>query len=282
MNLSCSSSAGAPCRPGLLSRIPQLADRHRAGEFADGVYAALYFVHWQIALHGGCFASRTRRSDTRPDADAWLRRLESTPGEALDAALLELLERHQFRGVIPNVTRALAAWLRCEWPLRLSEAIPSAGEVLRMQARGERPVTLIARHPRMLQPVLRRENAFTFMVHDLEHAYKFFHDGHSHAAQRAFFACIARRCDAGEFDAFLGDGDFAAKFDYLASDMNTHVMHSLQYLRAILIEHYARTERRRAGERLSEAAESRIASLLSGLAAETGWNAGAQRNDERL
>lgn len=204
-----------------------------------------------------------------------------THGPALEAALAKLFQRYQFRGIIPSVAGAIAAWLQQRWPLRVLERVPTAREVLRMQADGVRPVTLLARYPRMLAPVLRKGNAFMFMVHDLEHAYKFYHDPRSHAQQRRLFQCLARRCKAGQFDVFLSDIEFAAKFDYLASDMNTHPLHSLQYLRAILIGHHAKMEEKEANEHLSANAEASVAALLAGVAREAGWGEGVRPGGRR-
>jgi hypothetical protein len=53
--------------------------------------------------------------------------------------------------------------------------------------------------------------------------------------------------------------------------MNTHVMHSLQFLRAILIEHHLRRERKAAGDVLSANARAEIAAILRSLSAGLDW-----------
>jgi len=248
----------------LLARVPQVAQRWRAGDLDDVYYAAIYFLYGQIAAHGVRYASRRFRADARPDATECAMRLAEWRGNVLRAHLLHELERHHFRGVIPNVPAALAAWLRGEWPLQLCEHVPSARDVLRMQANGMRPVTLLADYPRLLQPVLAKPSAWAFMVHDLEHAYKFFHDPLLHAAQRRFFEGVARALAQGTFARPLGDAQFATKFDYLIGDMNAHPHHGLHYLRAILIEFYLREE----GKPLHAALSSRDRAELNDVMAE--------------
>src|SRR3569832_57652 len=169
----------------------------RAGDLDDVYYAAIYFLYGQIAAHGVRYASRRFRADARPDATECAMRLAEWRGNVLRAHLLHELVRHHFRGVIPNVPAALAAWLRGEWPLQLCEHVPSARDVLRMQANGMRPVTLLADYARLLQPVLAKPSAWAYMDHDLEHAYKFFHDQLLHAAQRRFFERVARALAQG-------------------------------------------------------------------------------------
>ena len=246
-------------------RIACLVQRRRNGDIGDAAYAALYFLHWQAATHGRRFASRRFKQDPRPEHHIWLGDLERMGAGDARATLLHYFERYGFLGVIPNVGAALCAWLRGQWPLTLFERIPNPLEVLRMQAQGTRPVTVIAEFPRSLQPVLTKPNAHAFMIHDLEHAYKYFHNPPLHAGQKRFFATIQREIERGMFADYRHDPIFAAKFDYLISDMNTHVMHSLQFLRAILIEFYLRSERKPANGALSPAACTRVNAIMESL-----------------
>jgi hypothetical protein len=252
------SDAGADV---LLREIPPLAARWRQGEIAAPVFAGLYFLHWQLALHGRQFAARRRRGDARPDAAEW-RVWLATPGEGVRARLLDGFERYQFRGVIANVPAALAQWLRGAWPLALREDIPPPLEVLRLQAAGTRPVTALTAWPRLRAPVLHKPNAFAFFVHDLEHAWKFFFSPELHAGQCAFFACLETACERGVFAPYLAEAEFTARFHYLLSDMNTHPEHGRQYLRAILVEAHLRREGKAPAQMLSTAAERAIAGVM--------------------
>ena len=210
--------------------------RRRRGGLSDAVYAGLYFLHGQIAAHGRRFASRRDKGDSRPDPEAWWDALERAEGEALQQRLIAYFTRYHFLGVIPNVNLALCAWLRVAWRLCLWERIPSSAQMLRMQAQGWRAVTVLAGEARAQRPVLDKPDALAFMVHDLEHAYKFFHDPALQAGQMRFFGAVERLIASGELQGYCADPLFAAKFEYLIADMNTHPAHSLHYLNAILIE----------------------------------------------
>lgn len=255
----------------LLTRLPGLAVRWRAGEFDAAVFAALYFLHWQIATHGQAFASRKRKNDPRPDAEEWLAMLAASQGETRRARLLDWLERYQFRGVIGNVPVALAQWLRGAWPLILREDIPSPRDILRWQARGTRAVTVVTAWPRAREPVLNKSDAFAFFRHDLEHAYKFYHSPALYAGQCAFFARLEAALDRGVFAPYFDDAEFVIRFHYLMSDMNTHPEHSRQYLRAILIEFYRRRERKTLTEWLNAASERAIENVMRALEAPAPW-----------
>lgn len=251
----------------MLHYLPSFTARWRSGAMSDAAYAAVYFLLWQIERHRGRFASRRSKNDPRPDAPAWLADIEHATSQELPGLLADWFRHYQFQGVIPNVPAALYHWLTGAWPLRLLECIPAPRDVLRMQAEGARPVTVFSEFPRLMQPVLGKADAFAFMIHDLEHAYKLLYEPSLYQGQMAFFARL-RDCLDG-FEPYLEDAAFAAKFDYLISDMNTHPAHSLQYLKAILLDWHLRWEGKAASDRVSAPAWAAIEGLLedSGLRA---------------
>jgi len=247
----------------VLAELPCTTHRWRAGDFSDAAYAGLYFLHWQLELHGGRCAARKSKNAPKPTPLRWLAQWTAAPGAEIGPSLLEWLGGYQFLGVSANVTAALCAWLRNEWPLRLYTRIPAPLEVLALQARGLRPVTVLADFPRLLRPVLSKTNGYTFMAHDLEHAWKFHHDPDLHRQQRALFSALHSAIARGLFASCLDDARFAEKFDYLISDMNSHPAHSRQYLRAILIERQLRAEDKDTSETLSPSGWQSIAYLLA-------------------
>jgi hypothetical protein len=238
VSIDATSAMHAP----LGAALESLQTRRRTACLDDATFTALYFLYCQIARHGSAFASRRYKNDPRPDARSWLSAVVRTHDTSLKALLISWFERYQFRGVIPNVPAALVHWLRGQWSLRLLEHIPSPFEVLRMQTVGERPVTVITDFPRMLQPVATKKNAYEFVLHDLEHAYKFFYDAHLHTVQRGVFGVLHHALRAGVFDRYLVERRFRERFTYLISDMNTHPAHALHYLRAILVEYFMHRE----------------------------------------
>jgi hypothetical protein len=239
--------------------------RWRDGEIDDSSYAALYFLHWQTASHGKRFASRRNKGDPRPDPHSWFVETSALDKRQVRDYLLWVFERYQFFGIICNVPVALAAWLKMEWPLTLCEHIPNSHEVLGMQVKGTRPVTVLSDWPRMLDPVLTKPNAFAFMIHDLEHSWKFFHNPGMHRQQREFFRLLLAAFGSGLFESYLQDPVFSAKFDYLISDMNTHTMHAAQFLRAILVEFHLRRENMRHPDDLTRGARHEVADVMASL-----------------
>lgn len=247
-------------------RIGELANRWKTGELSPAAYASSYFLLWQIALHGTRCASRKEKSFPKPPVESWLAEITTYSNEELPQFLRPCFERYQFAQVSANVPVALLAWLSADWPLTLIDSVPGPYEVLEMQARGTRPVTAVASYPALYQPILDKPNGFAFLVHDLEHAYKFYYDVRLHAGQRRLFGLLLRAVLDGIFDRYQADPVFSEKFDYLISDMNTHAVHSLKYLSATLIETLLRREKKNPTDSLSSAATNEIERLFRRLA----------------
>lgn len=244
--------------------LPTLHTRWQSGAIGAAAYAASFFLGWHIAAHGPRYASRRSRYDPRPDAAALWAALFA--GALPVDTLADLLERHQYLGVIPNATSALAQWLRGNWPLVLREDIPEPSELLRLQAAGTRVVTVISDPVRRHLPIMHKANAFAFMVHDLEHAYQFLHDADMHQQQCAFFGRLLQLVEHGWFEFGRSEREFADKFNYVMSDMNTHPAHSVGYLRAIVIEYFLRCEGKPAAAPLTAENHAAVDRLLAPFA----------------
>jgi hypothetical protein len=79
-------------------------------------------------------------------------------------------------------------------------------------------------------------------MHDLEHAHKFFGDPELFRGQIHFFNRL--RLSLPRFEEWRADPLFAKDLDYLLSDMNSHPVHLVKYLKAIVLT----AELRRGGE----------------------------------
>lgn len=249
----------------LETTLPRLKAQRQNGNLGSKDYAAAYFLVWQIATHGQRFASRTRRTDKKPNADELLEQILTETGPALRETLTSQFHQYQFLGVLPAVPAAFLGWLEADWPLKLLTTIPAPNDVLKLQAKGSRPVTVLEDYQRARLPVLTKTNGFHFLVHDLEHAYKFFHNPALHQAQRQFFRLMQRAGEKDFFKPYLTDTTFAAQYDYLISDMNTHPVHGFRYLTAVLIECRLRQEGKTVKESLSVSSENELAEFFDTL-----------------
>lgn len=117
-----------------------------------------------------------------------------------------------------GVARGLVAWGDGERPVDLLFEVPSPRQVLALQARGRRCVSLLDAGA----PTAPHEDALAFAVHDLCHLEKFVDPEH-HIAQRGFFALVHRAMSepswAAAFEAGFDDA-WAKDRDYVVADMN--------------------------------------------------------------
>jgi hypothetical protein len=116
---------------------------------------------------------------------------------------------------------SLLKWINADWPIILSSKIPSPGEMLAVQAQGKRVVSWL---PGIKGPILDKEDNWEFMLHDLMHAERFFYSPSLYRQQVGFFRWLKEQ--SLEISG--------AQWDYLRSDMNTHPLHALQFLKHLL------------------------------------------------
>jgi hypothetical protein len=164
-------------------------------------------------------------------------------------AVREFAER-SLRSVPLAVNRSIVAWAEGRYPLVLTAAIPSAEELLRLQAGGQRVVTCLFQPEQLTRWVHGRPHAgasggphagasggphagasggrdpLGFVLHDLIHAEHFFRDRELYAGQVEFYREVLERLTVSrEFSAILASPEAREKFEYIISDMNSHPEH---------------------------------------------------------
>jgi hypothetical protein len=152
-----------------------------------------------------------------------------------------LLKYYNIKGVREDSHLGLLNWLNGTYPLELRLTIPSPQDMLEAQCGGRRFVTMLARPEEQFQAIGRHAGPYEFLLHDLEHAHKFF--GGEFQGQVRFFNLLRVTLEKGAFSEFENDTLFAKALDYLMADMNSHPVHMLKYLKAILLEALQRSGR---------------------------------------
>src|SRR5262249_9657116 len=125
-------------------------------------------------------------------------------------------ERELYR-IARAVHEALVGWADGQRPLALLFHVPSPREVLALQARGRRCVSLLAPE---IDPS-PHEDGLAFATHDLCHSEKFMAPEH-HEAQVGFFALVDRAMADPRWGALEQpfDSAWAADRDHVIADMN--------------------------------------------------------------
>lgn len=157
--------------------------------------------------------------------------------------VVDLFREFYFRGVALDSHEGLVGWLEQRYPLRLLFHIPTPDEMLAYQCEGRRYVTVLLADEDQLRAHGRHADACDFLLHDLEHAHKFFADPLVHLGQVRFFRRLRDSLDT--FMLWRDDLSFAKDLNYLKSDMNSHPVHLIKFLKAVVLA----AEIRRTGQR---------------------------------
>ncbi len=168
-----------------------------------------------------------------------------------ELSLMEMLQKAEFICIPGGIQNALLYWMSHPEKIDLQLHIPSPEEVLELQSQGRRCVgTFLSKAD--LSKYHHGKEAFEFLLHDLEHADKFFSATQTHDLQTRFFSKILHKKRQGFFEHLLNnDFEFQKQFDYLMSDMNSHPSHLENYLRAIILNSFLRSENKQPHEELS-------------------------------
>lgn len=168
---------------------------------------------------------------------------------------LSVFEKFSVRAVPLSVNRALLSWAASFYPLTLTPEVPTPLEILEMQARGKRCVTMITNQTSMGKLILQQRDPLGFLLHDLIHADKFYQNKAILSGQIGFSRFIFQAWNQGRFEKLLKDKTFAHEFDYVASDMNSYCVHLLKCFKAVCLGGFLRLEGKAPNARLSTQGE---------------------------
>jgi hypothetical protein len=159
--------------------------------------------------------------------------------------------QRSLRSIPLAVTKSLWAWSLGNYPLILREDIPASAEVLEMQTRGRRCVSVLMK-PKELRSFVEGRDALAFTVHDLIHADHFFRDPAQAQAQIQFSRRLLKLGQRTEVQKFVAqDLEFRDQWNYLISDMNSVPLHLFKTLKAMLLGAHKRAAKINSTESLS-------------------------------
>ncbi|WP_413557764.1 hypothetical protein [Bdellovibrio sp. HCB209] len=195
----------------------------------------------QSTSNGTSVSCREVVETLRPTLPESLRHAKSLRLFDNDDGFVTLFSAHSWRSIPFSVQRSLACWEAGLYPLQLMTRLPSELEVLEMQARGERVVSMLIEADQIKNFVEEGRDVLGFIVHDLIHADHFFHDPRKAQAQIHFCQHLLKVLELPQIQTMLTtDAVFRKEFHYLMSDMNSVPLHLLKTLKAVLLGFYKR------------------------------------------
>lgn len=192
-------------------------------------------AQWLGASKAKNYVPAGRRPGVLDELKGWDLPLDGKTSTRLQgfSDLREVLRQFSLKGVRQDSQLGLLGFVDQTFALDLRFDIPTPKEMLDHQCEGRRFVTLLTSPEDQERQIGRFQGAYEFVMHDLEHANKFFGDPVSHRGQVRFFNNL--RVLLPHLEPWMKDPLFCKDMDYLKSDMNSHPVHLFKYLKAIVL-----------------------------------------------
>jgi hypothetical protein len=144
-----------------------------------------------------------------------------------------LFSFYNLKAIPESINRTMIHWYQDSWSIEMLEHIPTPRELLRLQVKNTRCITVITDPNEIDSFVLATRDPLSFVLHDLMHADQFFSQIESQKGQLGFYHLINSIYDQPELRNLLkNDANFKKEFEYVASDMNAYVIHLFKCLKS--------------------------------------------------
>lgn len=188
----------------------------------------------------------------------WLQKKASVASDTIGVELLSIIpesfalnawEKEKLNGItahrlftsfnlkaIPeSINRTMIQWFQGNWHIEMLEYIPVPRELLSLQVKNSRCVTVITDPNEVDSIVMNARDPLSFVLHDLMHADQFFNHHESLKGQLGFYELISKIYDQPELRLLIKqDKNFKKEFEYITTDMNAYVIHLFKCLKSSL------------------------------------------------
>jgi hypothetical protein len=148
---------------------------------------------------------------------------------------LTLFTAFNLRAIPQSINRTMINWINGNWQIKMLEYIPIPRELLALQVKNSRCVTLITNPIEIDSMVRNSRDPLSFVLHDLMHADQFFNHRESQIGQLGFYNLIHYVYDHPELREILKkDKQFKTEFEYVTTDMNAYVIHLFKCLKSAI------------------------------------------------
>ncbi len=218
--------------PSWASRLQPLYNDWKSLKLSDAEAASIYLL---IGLEtrlpgrwlGGKSPTRLSAFSNGPRLSDWI---ALSPVLARhfreDTTIAEVIHGFSLKGVRLVARETLLHWLQGEWPLVLTEQIPSPVKLLEEQIWGRRMVTAAFKKEELSLYLHDDRDALSFLLHDLGHAEQFYRNDLNRCGQIASYRLLHEAHLAGLlFAPRAYSNKWEDQLDYLIADLNTHPLH---------------------------------------------------------
>lgn len=216
--------------------------------FAEGEISApnpgrgivLGFLMLQALHKSVVLFQRKSAKDAKPNHQALIESLCSFEYLWTSEEPAKWLQQWQLRGADLWVQSILKRLWTENLPIVLHDYVAKADEVLYLQASGKRVVCLLWQERYQYRAILHKSDPYEFLLHDLEHLAKFCATSDTERQQTDLARGFLRLASSSLLQQEFLSESFIQGFAYLTSDMNTHPIHALKFLKAIILKEHKR------------------------------------------
>ena len=145
----------------------------------------------------------------------------------------DLFAHFNLKGIPLSINRTMMNWYEEKWNIEMLHHIPSSLELLSLQVKNTRCITVITHPTKVDLLVLGTRDPLSFVLHDLMHADQFFSQINSQKGQLGFYQLLYKNYNRPLLKSILKtDSEFKNEFEYVASDMNAYVIHLFKCLKS--------------------------------------------------
>lgn len=129
---------------------------------------------------------------------------------------------------------ALFHFQQRSYPMVIMNSEPSPFDLLDLQIEGQRVLTFEPDFKIWPNLMYEARDPLSFWIHDLIHAEHFFENDFKKSGQIVFYKFAKQISQLESIQKLLLSKDFAEKFYYIISDMNSHPLHLMVTLKAVI------------------------------------------------
>jgi hypothetical protein len=155
-------------------------------------------------------------------------------GEFPNGGALELIAAYKVRALPQTAADALIHWAQGRIHLQMFTGLPPPEEVLRLQCQGIRCVSVLKKSADIRDFSHEGRDFFSFMVHDLIHARLMTVDPENFRNQVKFARWLNSQWE--DLQRNLAPAG-RMELEYMASDMNSHIIHLLKTFKSWIARH---------------------------------------------
>jgi len=148
----------------------------------------------------------------------------------------DLFTFYNLKAIPQAINQTMIHWNKGLWKIEVLQHIPTPRELLLLQVKNTRCITLITNPNKIDQLVLESRDPLSFVLHDLMHAEQFFSKTESQRGQLGFYQLINTIYDQPDLKNLMKKNSaFKKEFEYISSDMNAYVIHLFKCLKSAIM-----------------------------------------------